>query len=316
MSVPIDILTTLAISITAMIVSIIALVYTVRTYLLKSGSNIRGSYGMCSSSVTCEDQYISSLTLENLKDKAVIIFKVYLKIGHSYYLEIEDFDEEPLILKPFEVYKNTYEPIDLYSINMRRINLNSLLSNEKISKKIVISTSDGKYVIRSWIIHWDPVYDFFKNQLTAIIQPRRATFRGKSYGLNAKYIVAIKTENGKEEIIPIYPRDAEIKKFRNFQLTKDSLDTKDRLEEFLYDQVSAGFLNCEEIVVHDRSTWLDEIYESENKETIEAKYHGWFFYNVIGHLITKLSNRRLRRKNKLQLRKSTRKQIGKDAGGS
>lgn len=46
-------------SIVALIVSIIALIYTAKTYLLKSGANIRGSYGTCSSAY-CEDDYISN----------------------------------------------------------------------------------------------------------------------------------------------------------------------------------------------------------------------------------------------------------------
>lgn len=308
-----DAFTALLISVVALIVSIIALVYTARTYWLKSGSNIRGSFGLVSSSVTCEDQYVSSLTLENLKDRAVVIFKVYLKLGHNYYVEIEDFEKNPLILKPFEAYHREYDPIDLYSINMNRINLNNLFSDKKIKEQIVISTSDGKYVVRSWIRHWDPVYDFFRNHLTAVVQPARATYKGKSYGINAKYIVEIKTEGGREETIPIYPRDNESRKFRDFLLTKESLETKEALEEYLYDQVSAGLLNCEEIRVRDVKTRLDEIYESENKKTIEATYIGWVMYNIAGPIITKVSDYRLRRKNKLQQKKRADKQFNKDA---
>lgn len=98
-------------SIVALIVSVIALIYTVRTYLLKSGSSVRGSYGTCSS-VSCEDKYVSSVTLENLKDRSTVIFSIYLKIGHNYFLEIENFESSPLILKPFEVYRKEYDAID------------------------------------------------------------------------------------------------------------------------------------------------------------------------------------------------------------
>lgn len=290
---------TISISLAALTISIIALVYTVRSHLLKSGSSVRGSFGMCSSSVSCEDQYITSITLENLKDRAIVIFKIYLKIGHNYFLEIDDFDNEPLILKPFEVFKKEYEPIDLYSINMNRIDLNDLFSNKKIKKRIVLSTSDGQYVVNSWIKRWDPVYDFFKNHLTAVIHPRRATYKGKSYGINAKYIVDIKTENGKEEVIPIYPRDHQIKKFRNFRLTKDSMESKDTLEAYLYEQVGLGVLNCTEITVHDMNTWFSEAYEDENKKIIKAAYYGWFMYKIVGPIITKYSDYRLRQKNKL-----------------
>lgn len=290
---------TIGISLAALTISIIALVYTVRMHLLKSGSSVRGSFGMCTSSVSCEDQYVTSVTLENLKDRAIVIFKIYLKIGHNYFLEIDDFDNEPLILKPFEVFKKEYDPIDLYSINMNRIDLSDLFNNKKIKKRIVLSTSDGQYVVNSWIKRWDPVYDFFKNHLTAVIHPRRATYKGKSYGINAKYIVDIKTENGKEEVIPIYPRDHEIKKFRNFRLTKDSMESKDTLEEYLYEQVGLGVLNCTDISVHDMNTWFNETYETENKEIIKATYYGWFMYKIVGPIITKYSDYQLRKKNRL-----------------
>lgn len=295
---------TVNISLVALIISIIALIYTIRTYLLKSGSNVRGSYGMCSSSVSCEDQYITSVTLENLKDRAIVIFKIYLKIGHNYYLEIDNYDREPLILKPFEVFKKEYDPIDLYSINMNRIDLNDLFSNKKIKKRIVLSTSGGQYVINTWIKHWDPVYDFFKNHLTAVVHPRRATYKGKSYGINAKYILDIKTENGKEEVIPIYPRDYEIQKFRQFRLTKDALESKDTLEAYLYEQVGLGVLNCTDITVHDMNTWFSDAYKSENSKTIKASYYGWLMYKVVGPIITKYSDYRLKRKNKLMRKRA------------
>ena len=292
----------LAVSAVAMVISIIALVYTARTYLLKSGAHIRGSYGFCSGSVACEDQYITSLTLENLKDRAVVIFKVYLRLGYNYFVEIENFDDNPLILRPFEAYKKEYDPIDFYGINLDRIDINRLFSNKKIKKRIVLSTSDGKYVVSSGIEYWDPVIDFFKNHLTAVIRPVRSIYKGKSYGINAKYIVEFKMENGKEEVVAIYPRDYEIKKFRKFRLTKESLDSKEALEEYLYNQVGEALLDCKDIVVHDIETWRNEAYELKDKKVIDAPYYNWFAYNIAGPIITKISDYRLRRKNRIMRR--------------
>jgi len=294
----IDTFITLSISTVAMIVSIIALVYTAKTYLLKSGAHIRGSYGICSSSVMSEEQYITSLTLENLKDRAVVIFKVYLRLGHNYFVEVENFEDSPLILRPFEAYKKEYGPIDFYGMNMDRIDINDLFSNKRIKKNIILSTSDGKYVVSSRIEHWDPVIDFFKNHFTAVIHPMRSIYKGKSYGLNAKYIVEFKMENGREEVVAIYPRDYEIKKFRNFRLTKESLDSKEALEEYLYNQIGVGLLNCEDILVHEMEIWRNEVYELKNKKVIQARYYNWFTYNIAGPVITKMSDYRLKRKNK------------------
>ena len=302
-------LTSLAVSIVAMIISVIALVYTAKTYLLKSGANIRGSYGFCSASQACEDQYITSITLENLKDRAVVVFKVYLRLGHNYFVEIEDFEDKPLILKPFEAYKKEYDPIDFYGINLDRIDINRLFSNKKVKKTIVLSTSDGKYVISSRIEFWDPVIDFFRNHMTAVIRPVRSIYKGKSYGINAKYIVEFKMDKGKEEVVPIYPRDYEIKKFKRFRLTKESLASKEALEEYLNNQVGEALLDCKDIVVHDIETWRNEAYERDYKTVIEARYYNWFVYHVGGPIMTRISNYQLRRKNRILQRQRANERV-------
>ncbi|MGA2222676.1 MAG: hypothetical protein ABSH21_13040 [Verrucomicrobiia bacterium] len=293
-------------SIGATIVSIIAFVYTAKTFWLKAGAYIRGSFTICSS-VSCEDKYISSVTLENLKDRAIVIFKIYLRLGHSYFVEIEDFENNPLVLRPFEAFRKDYDPLDFYSVSMTKININALLSNDKIKRRLVLVTTDGKYVVRHSIKYWDPVYDFFKNHLTAVIQPMRSTYKGKAYGGNAKFLVEFKMENGKEEVIPIFPLDYKIKRFKRFDLTKESLESQASLEEFLYDRVGEGTLKCVDVVVHELEGWRKEAYERHNnKEVIEASYESWFTYYVLGRIYTIFSDYRLRRKNKAtkQLRNS------------
>jgi hypothetical protein len=42
------------------------------------------------SSVYCDDPYLSSLVIENLKDRAITIFEIYLKVGNHCYIQIED----------------------------------------------------------------------------------------------------------------------------------------------------------------------------------------------------------------------------------
>lgn len=284
-------------SIVALIISVIALIYTVKTYLLKSGSNVRGTYRTCSS-IFCDDKYVSSVTLENLKDRSTIIFSIHLKIGHNYLLEVENFENAPLILKPFEVYQKEYDAIDLYSVNMKRIRLDNLFNNEKVKKQLLLSTSDGKYVVNDYIHIWNPIVDFFKNNLTAVIIINRGTYKGKSYGGNTKFIVDIKLDNGKEEVVAIYPHDYERRRFNGFKLTEESLESKEQLENFLYEQVRLGNLLCSEITVHDIKSWNQENYDIQYKESYEAKYYNWFTYRVIGLVLTKYRSYWLRRTNK------------------
>ena len=52
----------------------------------------------------------------------------------------------------------------------------------------------------------------------------------------AKFVVTFSHEGGKEEVIPIYPGDHELKKFRGFNLTEESLESKHALECFLQAQ--------------------------------------------------------------------------------
>ena len=285
------------ISIIAISISLIALAFAVRNYLRKSGVHVRGQYSVCSSSY-CQDKYVSNIALENFKDRPVVIFKIFLLAGHNYYVELEDFDDDPKILKPYEVYSKQYDPVDFYSVNLTRIKLNGLLDSRKVRSQIVLSTSHGKYVVKEWIKRWDPVGEFFNNHMTALIHPMRSTYKNKCFGSEVKYIVDLKTEDGREETIPIYPRDYEIRKFRKFQLTRDSLESKNSLEEYLLEQAFGGSLNCTDINVHDIEAWRSEHYSDGYQKITEAKYYNWFSYFVIGRFLTKMSDIRLYFENK------------------
>lgn len=294
-------------SIVALLVSIAALIYTAKTYLLKSGSQVRGQFSV-HSSISCEDKYVGSLALENMKDRATVIFKIYLLVGRNYFIELEDFEDNPLILKPFEIYAKQFDPVDFYSVSMKRINLNNLLDSKKTKSRLVLSTADGRYDVKEWINRWNPIVDFFRNHMTAVIQPIRSTYKGRSYGSNAKYIVDVKTASGKEETIAIYPRDYEVYRFRNFRIPREALDSKDAFEEFLYEKASEGNLNCVDIVVTDIEEWRKEIYKDHDGEVIEAKPYGWFTYVVLGRAFTILSDLKLKRKNR-KMRKSANKKF-------
>jgi len=299
----------------ALVVSIIALVYTSKAYLLKSGAYIRGSYSICSD-ISCDDKYIRNINLENLKDRALVIFKIYLQIGHNHFLEIENFEDNPLILKPFEIFYKEYEPIDLYSIGMGRILLNDLLDDKTVKQRIVLSTSEGKYIVKDFINYWDPIGLFFQNYATAIIRPLRSTYKGKSYGSNAKYIIEFKIENGNDEIVPIYPRDYELRKFKHFSLTKESLESKETLEEYLYEKVIEGKLKCTDVTVYDIDNWRKEIYEDENKKVITTKYANWFEYYVVARIESRISDYRLKKQNRVLIPKKGARKRAADGGDS
>jgi hypothetical protein len=295
-------ITSIITALVALIVSIIALIYTVKTYLLKSGAYIRGLYSICSS-ISCEDIYIHYIKLENLKDRAVVVFKIYLRVGHNYFVEIDDFENNPLLLRPFEIFAKEYDPIDLYSSGTGRILLNDLLQDTSAKRRIVLSTSEGKYVVKDFINYWDPIDVFFQNYGTAIIRPLRSTYKGKSYGSNAKFIVEFKMINGTEEVVPIYSRDYESRTFNQFSLTRESLESKETLEEYLYEKVIEGKLKCVDVIVYDMDSWRNEIYKDKKKQVITAKYENWFSYYIVSRIESRISDYRLKKQNRSLQRK-------------
>lgn len=209
--------------------------------------------------------------------------------------------DKPLILRPYETYKKEFEPIEFYGINTNRINMNKLLEEAKIKKQLILSTSDGKYKVPTNIRRWNPVWEFFQNHMTAVIRPVKFTYKDTGLGGNIKYVLEIIGENDKEEIVPIHPRDYEIKKFRNFNFNKQALESKEALEQYLEVQIQQGKLSCKKYVVHDLKEWRERVHEFYNGKTIDAKYLNWFQYRVLGKIGTKYSDWKLKKENaKLQ----------------
>ena len=291
-----------------LVAAIFAAWFAHRTYRLKSGIDIRGTFGVASS-IYSQDAYVHSVTLENMKDRAVIIFKVFLELGYGYYIELESREDDPLILGPFGAFKASYDPIDMYSVNMRRIRLDEMLQDRKVRRRLVVSTSHGRYNVRRSLQRWDPLADFFDNHLTAVIRPLRSTYRGKAYGSGTKYIVRVVMDGGKEEVIPIHPRDHEGRRFKRFRLTKEALASRDALESFLIERAVAGDLPCSDLEVLDLEEWRSRLYDRDITETIEAVPRGWFIYRIVGRVITIYDNWKLKRENRK--RRRDRKREGK-----
>ena len=293
----------LIVSSVTLIAAIIAAVYAFRAYNLKSGVRVRGLYSLVSS-IAAEDRYVGSLTLENLKDRAVVIFQIFLEIGHGAYIEIDEFENEPLVLEPFGAFKRTYDPIDFYSINLRQIRTDDLFRESRARQRLVLSTSQGRYNVAHHIDHWDPVIDFFRNHLTTILRPHRLTHEGKAYGSGAKYLVQLVIGSGKEVSIPIYERDYQIQKFTGFRLTPESLATKDALETFLLERAVGGELPCRDLRVLDLFERRQEVYKDYfGGEEVKVRPRGWLNYHLLGWLLTRWETLRLRRINRRNRRR-------------
>jgi hypothetical protein len=162
----------------------------------------------------------------------------------------------------------------------------------KHKMRIVLSTPNGKYTIRRYIKYWNPVTVFFRNYFTAIVYPSTLKYKDKFVGSNIKYIVCLDF-NGNEQTILLRAEDYQIKIFRNFNLTKESLESKAKLEQYLNELLEKGILNCNSIKVLDSSDWKDESRPSFAAEELSS-----FEYYILGKVATWKSNTEMQRKNK------------------
>lgn len=276
-------------------IALLGFILAIKNYRRKSGLHIRGNFGIASSA-ECNDRYVSNIIIENLKDRGVTIFAVYLRIGNNYYVELENFDEKPLVLKAYETYKKEFGPIQFYGFNARRFDLNKILEDGGVKKRLILSTADGRYVVPKPMNAWSPVGDFFKNHMTAIIRPIILTHKGEYVGENIKYILEIISDDKQEQVILIPTDEFRFNRFKNFRFTKESLETKDSLEAFLREQIALGKLQCNKFSVYETTEWHKRAGEFY-KERIEAAYYGKFRYYVMGRFATWLADREMRKQN-------------------
>jgi hypothetical protein len=289
------------------LLGILSLYLGFKAYRRKTGAYVRGVFTPCHSR-DCNDVFISELILENLKDRAVTIFGIYLRLGYNNYVELEDFEETPLILKPYETYRKAFGPIEFYAVNQSKIDLNELLSNRKTKKSLFLSTSDGKYKVRSRIRRWNPLYDHFRNYFTAVIRPVRSMYKEQSVGANMKFVVDFVKGDGSTETVPIHPRDHGLRLFKDFVLTEESLVDKESLEQFLRKQQEVGKLACKDVVVYDLQSWRIKAHEFYKGKTIQGESCGLFQYYVLGRLYSIYINWRTKRDNMRRLSRRRQKE--------
>ena len=235
--------------------------------------------------------------MENLKDRPVSVYKIYLEVGHGLHIEVEDFTESPLSLEAYSVYQQKYDPIEFYSHGFSRVT--GFLDDKKTRHRIVLTTSQGRYYPKRGTKTFDdPLLDtILRNYTTGVVHPERLPYKGHSYGSEAKFIITLNNADGREEVIPIYPRDYQIRKFRNFALTREAIESQQALEEFLQEQLACGKLSCLSIDVVDLDTHREDVFK-EYHEIMTLSPQGWFSNKVLGRALTLWEKFDTGRKNK------------------
>lgn len=266
-------------------------------YRRKSGLDIQGSYTV-SSNRDCDDKYVSSIILENLKDRSITIFAIYLQVGRPYHVELDNFEDAPLILKPFETFRKEYGPIEFYAFNMKKVKMDALLDSNNVRKRLVLSTSQGRYVIRKSLYRWDPIIEYFRNSYAATPKPITSTYKQLSLGSNVRYVVELGFKNGENQIIPIHRRDHELKRFRSFRLTPESIADKEALEAFLESMRVEGKLNCETLKVTDIDAWRETNRTGYEDPKIVLTDIDPIRYHIFGRLQSIYTDWRMKRDNR------------------
>lgn len=134
----------------------------------KNGVRIQGSLSSCQSAYS-EDSYFNDLLLENLKDRPVNILNIYIRVGNAYHIEIGSYNEDPLVLKPYEVTRVKLKPVHAYLINMKRINFNKIIKSMR--SKIIISTTTGRYEVKRTMKIDRGVVEYLYSPFMVVVQP-------------------------------------------------------------------------------------------------------------------------------------------------
>lgn len=287
----------LLVSFLTLVVAATGATYSYRSDQRKSGVEFRGSYAV-TSTVEAEDQYVSMVTLQNMKDRPTAIHAIYLNVGHGQYLQLDDFTTSPLIVGPFCTYSKEYDLVDLYMMGLSRARLNSVLDRGRRRNQLVLSTDRGQYVVTKDIRSWGPMHDVFKNHFTQEFRPFRTDYEGHVYGSNTKFLIKFTTAGGKEQVVPILPNDYQIRKFRGFNLTRAALQSREALEKFLKALAAAGQINCSEVTVLDLESRRREIYENRTRQIADITPQGPFMYYVVGPVFTGWQTLKFRWRNR------------------
>lgn len=293
--------TNIAVAFAGFFVSVIVLVVTIKSWLLKRGQAVRASYGI---SVT-DKPYVSSVIIENLKDRDLVIFAMYLKFGPNVYLDLLDIDDNydryhhiipALSTRIFELGEPLY-----YTEGSREVDMERLLYN--LGKgTIVLLTNQGKIKAKKIKRGWSPIAQYFKNYGTCYVRPRRLYTKDavpssrqqrenyidySSFHKGVHYIVTLRFKDGNEFGFDIPPFNNYVA-FSQLKFTQDALASCDTLQQFFLENRAAGIVNFEEIVsIIDVKQIIDcdrkKIY-SDKIESIEAI--SGFNYHIVCKLKT------------------------------
>ncbi|MFZ6665634.1 hypothetical protein [Peijinzhouia sedimentorum] len=277
----IGIITTL-VSVIAFAVAFIAMYYTRESYILKKGANFRGTV-VVSADYKSSQPYISQYIIENLKDRSIAIYGVFLKIGRGSFLELENFNDKPFILKGFESHISNLGIVYRYLSGQNVIDLREILIKGKYN--LILSTSEGKYTIEAKTEKWDPHKEIWKNIYTDILIADRYSDNGIQFGDKTKYIVKVNYSSGKKDVWPVLKIKANTQLAAPIKLTEKAVSSKSNLEIYLREVYKSTDIESINVIDFDEFVKNHELLPI--REKVKFKPNSFFEYEIRGRFFSK-----------------------------
>jgi hypothetical protein len=271
------------ISCISLLIAIFSFTFSLLNFRRKSSIKLRSLYTI-SSIITTDNKYISQVVIENSKDRSVAIFAIYLHIKPNIYVELSNYEHTPLIIKAYDTITLNYDPVFFYSQGSSRIDLNQLLSSKKSKLRIVVSTPDGKHVIKSTIRYWIPYFQILKNRYTQWIVPITLEYDGKKIGSNIDFLLYVNSQD-KETIYQIHRQQPGFLTPKEFELTPKAIENKEKLESHLTQLIKENKISCNSFKIVETKELIER-----PKKIIQLGSMSWFKYTIIGTIITKILN--------------------------
>ena len=248
----------------SLFVSIIVLIITYRTWRLKIGQSVRASYDLTSSS-PAGGPYVSRVVIENLKDKDLVIFNIYLKLGANVYIDLLNIDSH------YDKYHHIIPALStrIFELGAPFINIDGSIEVdfEKYRKelhhgKIILATNYGKIKAKRFKKGWSPISQYFRNYATVHIRTQRLYLQTSvpashvqseqyidytSVGKHVKYVVNLMLDTDKAFEFQISEHEKYVL-FENLDFSESVLKSKETLKEYLLDCRDKNLVSFKEIL--------------------------------------------------------------------
>ena len=271
----------------AVFLALIGAIIGFKNYRRKSGLYLVGTFSFTTTSRS-NDYYLDHIVIENLKDRAVSIYAIYIKFGRDIYILVEDFKDHPLILKSYEAFQKSYGPIRAYFCNREPVKIDHLINDITIKKQIVLSTGQGKYVIPNPVKLWNPRSES-KRVNALVVEPIIKKFKDQTVGANTDYVIVL--DDGKHnEKIYLIDKNNPIA-FDNFCLTKEALKSEETLGSYIFSiRKQCSYIPRFESINVIAVGFSEELKKEIKLRSTTLYSKSWFGHNIKGRLSTWFKN--------------------------